>query len=79
MANDEKPTDLMGYAALQQEAMLGVVRAALTRAASPQGLPGQHHFYISFSTGFSGVSLPDDLRARYPEEMTIVLQISSGI
>jgi hypothetical protein len=74
MANDEKFTDLMGYEALQQAALRGVVRAALTRAASPRGLPGEHHFYISFLTGFHGVSLPDDLRARYPEEMTIVLQ-----
>jgi hypothetical protein len=74
MAKDEKPSDLMGYAALQQQAMLGVVKAALTRAASPRGLPGQHHFYISFGTGLPGVELPDDLRARYPDEMTIVLQ-----
>ena len=72
MAKDERPADLMGYEALQQEALRGVVRAALTRAIS--GLPGDHHFYISFRTNARGVSLPDDLKARYPEEMTIVLQ-----
>lgn len=74
MAKDDKPKDLMGYEAMQQEALRGVVRAALTRAASPRGLPGEHHFYISFRTGAVGVSIPDDLRARYPDEMTIVLQ-----
>jgi hypothetical protein len=74
MAKDDKPKDLMGYEAMQQEALRGVVRAALVRAASPRGLPGEHHFYISFRTGAVGVSMPDDLRARYPDEMTIVLQ-----
>ena len=74
MAKDDKPTDLMGYEALQQDALRGVIRAALARAASPAGLPGEHHFYISFRTDAAGVSIPDDLKARYPEEMTIVLQ-----
>jgi hypothetical protein len=74
MAKDDKPRDLMGYEALQQDALRGVVRAALARGASPRGLPGEHHFYISFRTGAPGVSLPDDLKIRYPEEMTIVLQ-----
>jgi hypothetical protein len=72
MAKDERPADLMGYEALQQDALRGVVRAALTRAGA--GLPGDHHFYISFRTNARGVTLPDDLKARYPEEMTIVLQ-----
>ena len=74
MAKDDKPTDLMGYEALQQDALRGVIRAALTKAASPRGLPGDHHFYISFRTAAPGVSGPDDLLGRYPEEMTIVLQ-----
>jgi hypothetical protein len=64
----------MGYEALQQEALRGVVRAALERAAGPRGLPGEHHFYISFRTDVAGVSAPQELLARYPEEMTIVLQ-----
>jgi hypothetical protein len=64
----------MGYDAMHQDAMRGLVRAALLQAASPEGLPGEHHFYISFLTGAPGVTLPADLRARYPEEMTIVLQ-----
>lgn len=74
MAKDGKTRDQMGYEALQQEALRGVVRAALERAAGPSGLPGEHHFYISFRTDVAGVSAPKELLARYPEEMTIVLQ-----
>ena len=74
MAKDDKPHDLMGYDALQQEALRGVVKAALLRVAPPRGLPGEHHFYISFRTDADMVSVPEDLLARYPEEMTIVLQ-----
>ncbi len=74
MAQDHTPPDLMRYEALQQDALRGVIRAALQRAASPRGLPGQHHFYISFRTDAPGVAGPADLLGRYPEEMTIVLQ-----
>ncbi len=64
----------MNYGALQQEALRGVVREALKRVAGPRGLPGEHHFYISFRTDAPGVSLPPEILARYPEEMTIVMQ-----
>jgi hypothetical protein len=74
MAKEDKPKDLMRYDALQQEALRGVVKVALKRAASPQGLPGDHHFYISFRTDAPGVSGPKDLLGKYPDEMTIVLQ-----
>ena len=74
MAKDDKPKDLIGYEGLQQEALRAVVRGALNRAATPRGLPGDHHFYLSFRTDFPGVVIPDELVARYPEEMTIVLQ-----
>jgi hypothetical protein len=56
-----------------EHALRGVVRDALSLAAE-QGLPGDHHFYLTFVTGFPGVEIPEHLRQRYPEEMTIVLQ-----
>ena len=63
----------MGYEALQQEALRGVVRAALKRAAT-KGLPGDHHFFITFKTKAPGVSGPPELLGQYPDEMKIVLQ-----
>lgn len=66
--------DMIGYDHLMQEALRGVVRAALQEAASPRGLPGKHHFYITFRTRGAGVVIPDHLSARYPDEMTIVLE-----
>jgi len=74
MAQEQPPLDLMGYETLTQDALRGVVRLALKRAASPPGLPDPHHFYISFKTRAAGVSIPSDLVAKYPDEMTIVLQ-----
>ena len=73
MAKDGKPRDLIGYDALQQEALRGVVRAALKLAAS-KGLPGDHHFFITFKTGAAGVTGPKELLGQYPDEMMIVLQ-----
>jgi len=55
-----------------EDALKGVLRAALK--ASENGLPGNHHFYITFRTGDPGAVVPDYLRARYPGEMTIVIQ-----
>jgi hypothetical protein len=65
--------DFMRYDRLVEDAMRGVVRAALERTAE-EGLPGEHHFYITFLTGADGVTIPGFLRERYPDEMTIVLQ-----
>ena len=65
--------DPLNYQALTEEALRGVVRQALVTAAQ-RGLPGQHHFYLTFRTGFPGVQIADSLRDRHPEEMTIVLQ-----
>ena len=73
MAQDTPPVDLMHYEAMAQDALRGVVKAALKRAAQ-EGLPGEHHFYITFKTRAPGVSGPADLLAKYPDEMTIVLQ-----
>jgi hypothetical protein len=74
MASAPPPQDLMGYEAMAQDALRGVVRAALKVAASPRGLPGDHHLYISFKTKAPGVSGPPDVLGKYPDEMTIVLQ-----
>jgi hypothetical protein len=65
--------DYIGYQALTDAALRGVVREALRRAEK-QGLLGAHHFYLTFKTHFPGVEIPDFLREQYPEEMTIVLQ-----
>jgi uncharacterized protein len=67
-------TDYIGYEALTQAAMRGVVREALRRAKSNGGIPGEHHFYISFRTRAPGVKIADHLVQRFPEEMTIVIQ-----
>lgn len=61
------------YDLMVERALLGVVRDALARVRD-KGLPGDHHFYITFHTTHPGVVIPDDLRTRYPSEMTIVLQ-----
>ena len=74
MAQDPPAPDLMHYEAMAQDALRGVVKAALRKAALPEGLPGAHHFYITFKTEAPGVSGPEDLLSKYPDEMTIVLQ-----
>lgn len=56
-----------------EAALRGVVREVLARA-STNGLPGAHHFYVTFRTHFAGLALPDFLAAQYPDEMTIVLE-----
>ncbi|MGL5113798.1 MAG: SspB family protein [Beijerinckiaceae bacterium] len=66
-------TDHIRYDLLVQDALRGVVRNVLTDAVK-HGLPGEHHFYISFKTGAPGVRVSNRLREQYPDEMTIVLQ-----
>ena len=65
--------DFIGYQALADAALRGVVREALRRIEK-QGLVGAHHFRITFKTGFPGVEIPDFLREQYPDEMMIILQ-----
>ena len=67
------PTDHIRYDLLVQEALRSVVRKVLGDAAR-NGLPGEHHFYISFKTGAPGVTIPAAMRQKYPDEMTIILQ-----
>jgi hypothetical protein len=65
--------DALRYDEMVEEALRGVVRKALAEAAE-HGLPGAHHFYITFETDHPGVTVADHLKARFPDEMTIVLQ-----
>jgi uncharacterized protein len=67
------PVDHIRYDLLMQDALRGVLRAVLTDVAV-KGLPGEHHFYITFDTRADGVRLSARLKASYPEEMTVVLQ-----
>jgi hypothetical protein len=74
MAEETPPVDEMHYDQLAQDALRGVIRSALERAALPEGIPGAHHFYVTFKTRAPGVSVPPDILAKYPDEMTVVLQ-----
>jgi uncharacterized protein len=65
--------DLIRYDILAQEALRGVMRKVLSEVART-GLPGNHHFFITFLTGAPGVRVSTRLRERYPEQMTIVIQ-----
>jgi hypothetical protein len=69
----EAPASLLPYEAWTAEAMREVALRALSHAAE-HGLPGDHHFYVTFRTDRPDVVIPPHLRARYPEEMTVVLQ-----
>ncbi len=65
--------DLLRYDLMIEGALRNVVRETLI-SVGKNGLPGEHHFYITFLTHFPGVEIPDYLKKQYPEEMTIVLQ-----
>lgn len=66
--------DYIGYEALSQAAMRGVIREALKQGLKASALPGEHHFYITFKTKAPGVRIADHLIERFPEDMTIVIQ-----
>ncbi|MBL1419843.1 MAG: hypothetical protein COC24_004965 [Alphaproteobacteria bacterium] len=65
--------DLMNYDQLTQDAMRSVVKRALEHVVE-HGLPGDHHFYVSFDTNFPGVVISESIYEQYPDEMTIVIQ-----
>jgi len=67
------PVDHIRYDLLTQQALRSVVRRVLADAVK-NGLPGEHHFYVTFDTRAPGVRLSPRLREQYPEAMTIVLQ-----
>lgn len=64
---------ILPYDAWIEDALRGVIRQALAQAAD-SGLPGDHHFYITFRTDDPDTELPERLRQQYPDEMTVVLQ-----
>ena len=72
-APPDRPESLLPYDAWTEEALRHVVIRALAYVAA-HGLPGEHHFYVSFRTDRAGVVVPQRLLAQYPHEMTIVMQ-----
>ncbi|NBC35144.1 hypothetical protein GTZ99_01065 [Novosphingobium sp. FSY-8] len=72
---DNMPDSLIPYDEIVQEALRAVVGRVLGQVESSGGnLPGNHHFYITFKTQAPGVDIPQNLKTRFPDEMTIVLQ-----
>lgn len=72
---DDAPDSLIPYDEIVQEALRAVVGRVLGEVQASGGvLPGNHHFYITFKTHAPGVNIPQHLRERFPDEMTIVLQ-----
>lgn len=67
------PQDLIRYDILAQDALRGVIRKVLMEVTRT-GLPGNHHFFITFVTGAPGVRISSRLKDKYPEQMTIVIQ-----
>ena len=72
--SDETPESLIPYDEIVQEALRDVVGRVLGEVERSGGLPGEHHFYITFKTRLPGVAIPKHLAERFPEEMTIVIQ-----
>jgi hypothetical protein len=66
--------DHIGYHALTQAAMRGLVRATMAKASRMGHLPGDHHFYVTYRTRIQGVQMVDWLKDKFPDEMTIVIQ-----
>jgi hypothetical protein len=71
---DEAPESLIPYDEIVQDALRAVVGRVLGEVEATGGLPGEHHFYITFKTKMPGVSIPKHLLERFPDEMTIVIQ-----
>lgn len=71
--NDDAPESMIPYDEIVQEALRAVVGRVLGEVEK-DGLPGEHHFYITFRTRAPGVDIPDHLIEKFPDEMTIVLQ-----
>lgn len=72
--SDETPESLIPYDEIVQNALRAVVGRVLGEVERSGGLPGDHHFYITFKTRLPGVAIPKHLLERFPDEMTIVIQ-----
>jgi hypothetical protein len=72
--SDETPESLIPYDEIVQDALRAVVGRVLGEVERSGGLPGGHHFYITFKTRAPGVAIPKHLIERFPDEMTIVIQ-----
>jgi hypothetical protein len=72
--SDEAPESLIPYDEIVQDALRAVVGRVLGEVERSGGLPGGHHFYITFNTKMPGVSIPKHLSEKFPDEMTIVIQ-----
>ena len=73
MTDDNNSRNGLNYELLVEDALRSVVRSSL-RIVENNGLPGETHFYISFITSYDGVEVDESLRAKHPEQMTIVIQ-----
>jgi len=74
MSDETPPESLIPYDEIVQDALRAVVGRVLGEVERSGGLPGEHHFYITFNTKMPGVSIPKHLSERFPDEMTIVIQ-----
>jgi hypothetical protein len=72
--SEPPPDSLIPYDEIVQEALRAVVGRVLRQVEESGGLPGGHHFYITFKTRMAGVIIPKHLSERFPDEMTIVIQ-----
>ena len=72
--SEETPESLIPYDEIVQDALRAVVGRVLGEVERSGGLPGDHHFYITFKTRHPGVEIPKHLMERFPDEMTIVIQ-----
>jgi hypothetical protein len=72
--SENTPDSLIPYDEIVQEALRAVVGRVLGEVEATGNLPGEHHFYITFKTGATGVDIPRHLSERFPDEMTIVIQ-----
>jgi|TARA_R110002126_G_scaffold13118_1_gene55811 hypothetical protein len=71
---DDTLEDGLRYDRMVEKALRSVVKTVVEEVIERDGLPGEHHFYITFNTDYPGVQIPEYLAERYPGEMTIVLQ-----